>query len=392
MNTNEFSTGDWIDRLALALPKLAEAQKPYLIHYPSFRLRAFAPLTGSNTSEDAFPLDDLRMLYQQARHFEGTVEEKDFEALLAELNPVWHIVNAHPTVAGVASPLIARDEFSMQVLTGSRTTCTTDLIAGLIDRAEEHSRDHYHAAARELNAFLARGDEEGSSGVLGGLDVGYDAVLFFGPTLTDRIAVTDTLALLPFAQVQALVEESEVRKLAPPWSGVHGLRSVGAEVRSFRWRPELDRADVMRDSDPAPFPGRFFHEARVFLELLAVSSAVPVLCLAELPGASTGPRGDSWALRAGGSGSTEAGRHTGSTVPSRRRKSTPRRLPKRRGPTRTAMASDSQCMRRSSRGSPRRSRGMDGPQSMIGSSMWRSRSSGCTSSKAASCPTRCVPG
>ena len=35
---------------------------------------------------------------------------------------------------------------------------------------------------------------------------------------------------------------------------------------------------------PATVPGRFFHESRIFLELLAVSSAVPVLCLAELPG------------------------------------------------------------------------------------------------------------
>ena len=284
MKADEFSAGDWIDRLALALPKLAAAQKPHLMFHSSFRVSALDPTPGGHHFADAFPLDHLRMLYQRARHLEGTAEGKDFEALLTELNPIRHIVNAHPTVAGAASPLIGRDEFSMQILNGSHRTCTTDLIAGLLARAEDHSRDHYRAAARELNAFLAPGDEEGSSGVLGGLDIGYDAVLFYGPTLTERIEVTDTLALLPFAQVRAFVEQSEVRKLAPSWSGVHGWRSVGAAVTSFRWRPELDHADVMRDSDPAPFPGRFFHEARIFLELLAVSSAVPILCLAELPG------------------------------------------------------------------------------------------------------------
>lgn len=79
----------------------------------------------------------------------------------------------HPTLAGVASPLIGTDEFSMQILNGSRRTCTTDIIAGLLARAEYHSRDHYRAAARELNAFLAPGDDEAAVGVPGGLDVGY---------------------------------------------------------------------------------------------------------------------------------------------------------------------------------------------------------------------------
>ena len=30
MRAEEFSPGDWIDRLARALPRLAEAQEPYL--------------------------------------------------------------------------------------------------------------------------------------------------------------------------------------------------------------------------------------------------------------------------------------------------------------------------------------------------------------------------
>ena len=285
MKTDEFSAGDWIDRLAAALPRLAEAQKPYLVHHPHFRRQALGLLVGWDQNVEAFPLDDLRILYQQARHLEGRAEEGDFEPLLAELNPVRHIVNAHPTVAAVASPLIGRDEFSMQILGSGGHTCTTDLIAGLMARADEHSRDHYRAAARELNAFLAPSSEEASAGVLGGLDAGCDAVLFYGPTLSERIEVADGMALLPFDQVRNFVDESFVHQLAPPFSGLHGWQSVGAAVRSFRWKPKFGPVHCRGMGDPTPrVLGSFSREPRLFLELLAVSHEAPVLCLAELVG------------------------------------------------------------------------------------------------------------
>ena len=187
MKTDEFSARDWIDRLATALPKLAEVQRPYLDPYPSLPLLALDLLAEGEHADRAFPLDDLRVLYQRARHCEGTADGRDFEPLLAELNPVRHIVNAHPTVAAVASPLIGRDEFSMQILGSGGHTCTTDLIAGLMARADEHPRDRFRMAARELHAVLAPSSEEALAGLLGGLDAGCDAVLFYGPTLNERI-------------------------------------------------------------------------------------------------------------------------------------------------------------------------------------------------------------
>ena len=285
MKTDEFSARDWIDSLAAALPKLAQVQKPYLDPHPSFPLLALDPLAEGEHAERGFPLDDLRMLYQRARHCEGTVEGRNFEPLLAELNPVRHIVNAHPTVAAVASPLIGRDEFSMQILGSGGHTCTTDLIAGLMARADEHARDRYRAAARELNAFLAPGDDEASARVLGGLDAGCDAVLFYGPTLSERVEVAEGMALLPFDQVRNFVDESFVHQLAPPFSGLHGWQSVGAAVRSFRWKPKFSPAHDRGLGDPAPrVLGSFSREPRLFLELLAVSHGAPVLCLAELVG------------------------------------------------------------------------------------------------------------
>ena len=285
MTTGKFSARDWIDCLAAALPKLAVVQQRYLDPHPSFPLLALDPLLGGDHSDRVFPLDDLRILYQRARHCEGTAEGRDFEPLLAELNPVRHIVNAHPTVAAVASPLIGRDEFSIRILGSGGHTCTTDLIAGLMARADEHSRDRYRAAARELNAFLAPSSEEVSASVLGGLDSGCDAVLFYGPTLNERIEVADGMALLPFDKVRNFVEESFVHQLAPPFSGVHGWQSVGAAVRSFRWKPMFGPAHGSGLDEPAPrVLGSFSREPRLFLELLAVSHGAPVLCLAELVG------------------------------------------------------------------------------------------------------------
>ena len=111
------------------------------------------------------------------------------------------------------------------------------------------SRNGFRTAVRELNAFFAPIGEEGSAGVLGGLDVGYDAVLFYGPTLTGRMEVTDGMVLLPFGQVRAFVEESVVDGLAPPGSWLHGWESVGAAVRPFRWKPEFRRAGDLRNAE-----------------------------------------------------------------------------------------------------------------------------------------------
>ena len=137
MSSEEFSAGDWIDRLARALPKLAEAQKPFLFRHPSFRLRAYEVSAGRSHTAGVSPLDDLRRLYARARYCDASGEGKDFEPLLAVLNPVRHIVNSHPALAPVVSPIIGRDEFWMQVLGSGRQTCVTELIAGLMARADE---------------------------------------------------------------------------------------------------------------------------------------------------------------------------------------------------------------------------------------------------------------
>ena len=90
-----------------------------------------------------------------------------------------------------------------------------------------------------------------------GLDAGYDAVLFHGLTVNERIEVGEGMALLPFEQVRAFVDEELVHELAPPGAGFHGYRSVGALARTYRWRPALCRAGYERElvsHNPLPFP------------------------------------------------------------------------------------------------------------------------------------------
>ena len=106
-------------------------------------------------------------------------------------------------------------------------------------------------------------------------------MLYYGLTVTERIDIADGLALLPFGQVRAFVDEELVEELAPPGARFHSFRSVGAAVRTFRWKPEFRRTGYEGEPE-LENPEPFFREARIFLELLAVAHAAPVLRLATL--------------------------------------------------------------------------------------------------------------
>ena len=280
MTLGGFSVGDWIDRLVPALRKLAIAQEPYLQEYyrqnPS--VHVFEEWGGKSA---VFPLDDLRDLYAMARH--GTIrDEEEYYAPLSEvLDPVRHKLRSHPTLARVVSPIIGKDEFWMDILNSGGLTYTTDLIAGLMARATELSEDGFRTAVAELNGLLGPTPVEGHGGVPGELDVGYDAVLFYGLTFKERIDIADGMVVLPFEQTRSFVDEHLVNELAPPGAGFHGWRSLGAVVRPFRWQPTLSRTGYVRDQVPRN-PGMFFREAVIFLDLLAVAHATPVLHLATM--------------------------------------------------------------------------------------------------------------
>ena len=278
MTAGEFSAGDWIDCLAQALPDLAEEQNPYLREYHNHNPRAHFKLGRQDGNPLAFSLDDLRDLYAMAFHSYDLGEEKHYAALNAVLNPVRGILRSHPTLARVMSPIIGRDDFWMQILGSGSSTSLTDLTAGLMARADELPGDGFRTAATELNAFLVTDGEDKTTGVPGDLDVGYDVVLFHGLSFREKFEIGDDMTIVPFERVRVFVDESVLEDVAPTVIKYNDWRSVGAVVKPFRWKPEFRRTGYGDDSKLDRL-GPFSREAQEFLDLLAVSHGMPVVCL-----------------------------------------------------------------------------------------------------------------
>lgn len=277
----EFSAGHWIRRLAGALPRLDEVQQSFLKEHWQRNLHAYQGPGALDNELVDFPLDDLRDLYAMAcrRHIFG--EQAYCAPLRAALDPVRHLLMSHPTLAVGTGSIIGSDNFYIHVMRKGEMTSPTNLIAGLVARAEELSGDWFRAAS-DLQAFLTPSSNEADShGVTDDLDIGCHAVLFHGLTLTERVDVTGGLTLLPFEQFRSFVDSRLVAELAPPGVGFYDWRSIGAAIRPFRWRPRFYRMGCKRDSDLYG-PRSFFLEAQGFLELLGVAHATPVLCLAAL--------------------------------------------------------------------------------------------------------------
>lgn len=277
-STPRSSDNSWIDCLASALPKLAQIQEPYLQAYQEQNPQVHSYSEREETPP-RFPLDDLRMLYSSAYHSSTFGNAKYYAHLRDVLDPVRHIIRSHPTLIQVVSPIIGKDEFWMQVLNSGLSTSPSNLIAGLMAREAELSGDSYRLAAEDLNRLLTPMKVEDTELVPGELDVGYDAVLFYGLTLNEQIDLDDGMIVLTFEQTQRFVEPKLVEELAPFGAGFHKWRSVGAVVRPFRWRPEFRRRGNLQERALSN-PMSFFKDALRFLDLIGVAHTTPVPLLA----------------------------------------------------------------------------------------------------------------
>ena len=281
MTSGAFDAGDWMERVATALCALSRAQEPFLHAYWQHNPREQLIVDGRD--ETPFPLDDLRMVYAEARYSQRFGREAEYAPLRALLDPVRHALLSHPTLerAAVSGRPVGENDFWLRMVNSGTSISAGDLIAGLIARAAERSGDGFRAAVRELNAFLWPAGDEEAGGVLGELDEGCDAVLFYGLTVSERIDIEDGMAILPFGEVRRFVDRELVEEVAPRGAGFHGWRSVGAVVRPFRWRPAFRRRGSVNEPIPYP-PVPFFSGARPFVDLLSVSHATPVLPLATI--------------------------------------------------------------------------------------------------------------
>ena len=284
-----FAAEDWIERLAQVLPSLAQAQEPYLREYQERHARVIDLRDGGTPP---FPLDDLRLLYDEVRNSRLWGMEAHYAPLRAVLDLVRYALLAHPVLERVAvtGRLIGDNDFWMRILGSGSQISPGVLIAGLMARAAELSDDPIRTALRELNAFLSPAGDGAAADVLGSLDEACDVLLFYGLTLSERIEVADGMVLLPYEELLRFVGQETVKDFAPSGAGFFGWRALGAMARPFRWRPQFRRrGSVNEPMGPPPPP--FFREAAAFLDLLAVSHATRVAPVAALSNRIDGSAG-----------------------------------------------------------------------------------------------------
>ena len=281
MTPEEFDTGSWIERVAAALADLAHAQGPYLEEYWQHNPREHVMVDGRDATP--FPLDDVRSLYFQVRYAKVFGREAHYESLRAVHDSTRHALLSHPVLerVAVAGRIVGENDFWMRILNSGTSISASGLIAGLMARAAELSGGRFRAVARELDAFLSLAGDGRAAGVLGTLDEGCDALLFYGLTVSERIDFGDGTSILPYGEVRRFVNQELVEDLAPEAASFHSWRPVGAIVRPFRWRPVFRRSGNVNEPLSEP-PEPFFPEAGIFLDLIAVSHAAPVLPLAAI--------------------------------------------------------------------------------------------------------------
>ena len=130
-----------------------------------------------------------------------------------------------------------------------------------------------------MHAFLDFAGGGDATAVAGDLDIGYDAVLFHGLCLEEEIDIGGGLTMLPFERARAFVDENVLKDMAPDAVRFRDWRMVGALVKPFRWKPVFRRRGDLRETEAEP-PGPFVPDALEFLELLALSHRVPIVCVA----------------------------------------------------------------------------------------------------------------
>ena len=279
MSVGEFIAEDWVDGLALALPQLDEVQQHFLEEYWRYSPRENVMVDGQDVTP--FPLDDLRHIYFLARHSSILGGEEYYASLRAAVDPIRSMLRSHPTLGRVLGRIIGNDDFWVQILGQGSLTSLTDLIGGLMARARELPKDGFRSAAGELHALLDSSEEGEAPPVPGGLDTGYDTVLFHGLNLEEEIDVGGGLTMLPFERARAFVDEKILADMVPDLVRFRDWRLVGAVVKPFRWKPEFrhrgDHKETVFEQ-----PKSFGRDMLEFLELLAVSHMVPIVCLAAM--------------------------------------------------------------------------------------------------------------
>ena len=110
MTSALFDAEAWIERLAQLLPPLAQAQESFLREYRERYVRVINLRDGR---PPPFPLEELRLLYDEVRNARMWGMEAHYAPLRTVLDPVRHALLAHPTLerVAVAGPFDRRQPF-----------------------------------------------------------------------------------------------------------------------------------------------------------------------------------------------------------------------------------------------------------------------------------------
>ena len=150
--SNAFDAQAWVEGLAAALGSLARAQEPYLQAYWQHNPRKRLIVNGRDKTP--FPLDDLRMVYAQARHSRTFGEEAQYAPLCELLDSARHALLSHPELerVAVAGRNVGENDFWKQILSSGTSISAGDLIAGLMARSTEVSKQRWTPFVAQLGS------------------------------------------------------------------------------------------------------------------------------------------------------------------------------------------------------------------------------------------------
>ena len=279
MTPAHFEPNAWIEELARALAGLASAQNLYwddLDRHRQQHIRSHAERRWSIVP--LHPSDYLKSFYFHACHSESRDLAQHYAPLRAAYANVRAVLAAHPSWSDFVDPYDGSGEFSIQTATGGGPAALFSIIGGLMARAMELGANRFITAATELHDLLEPAREPKAPPAPGDLSVGYHVVLLQGLTMSDKFQIAEDMALMPFEQMRDFVNETQLSDVAPNIIKFNAWKSVSAIVKPFHWKPAFGEHDD--DTRPKLDWGRsFFEDAQIFVELLAMFHAGPVVCL-----------------------------------------------------------------------------------------------------------------
>lgn len=285
MTTVEFTARDWIERLALALDDLATTQDHYyrdeldeLLWQQLQRQKHVRSALFRRIVSDA-PSDYLQNFYFRASEIESRLLARRYGPLRPALDAVQSILATHPAWRDVVNSADGLRGLSIRIGNFGSSEMLLGMIGGLMTCGMGKPEDGFRVAAAELHGLL---DPERNLGRIPDsrdLLVGYHVVLFYGLRVSEEVQLADGMALLPFEQLGAFVNENVLQDVAPTVLRFSDQRSVGALVKSFRWKPKFQKPDDDATDDlDWEWNGSFFEDAEAFIELLALFHATPGTC------------------------------------------------------------------------------------------------------------------